>query len=152
MAELPEHNPMRDVYFFISIVVIIVILWYASGGPGHADLSGIFLRAPQPYGQGGSAQSQAPAAQFQNGSVAAPTSFGAPNSGASAACAYTSNAAHVAVAIPFSYTGNAQTDQNTCINQCKMVRNSAYGPGDSGTCLFTAQNGLQTSALIQAYN
>lgn len=77
MAE--EHkeappNPMRDVYIFITIFVVIVILWFAAGGPGKADVRGALLQAPPPlgggqaYGPGG--QTQEP--QFDQGSVAPP--------------------------------------------------------------------------------
>lgn len=75
--EAPKHNPMQDVYFFIAFLVIVVILWFAAGGPGKADLRGAFLQAPPPlsngqaYGPGGTSTQQQPT--FDNaGSVQQP--------------------------------------------------------------------------------
>lgn len=62
------HNPMRDVYFFITFLVIVVILWYASGGPKRADLRGAFIGGPSWEGQSGVPQDPT----FQSGSVAPP--------------------------------------------------------------------------------
>ncbi len=68
MAEEKEpHDPMKDVYFFITIVIIIVILWFAAGGPGKADVGGAFLHAPQPLDSGASY-----GPTFQTGTVAPP--------------------------------------------------------------------------------
>ncbi len=49
---------MRDVYFFITFLVIVVVLWYASGGPSKASLNGVFLNAPP--AAGGNGQSYGP--------------------------------------------------------------------------------------------
>jgi len=67
MAEEEKHDPMKDVYFIVTIVVIIVILWFAAGGPGKTDVSGAFLHAPQPLDSG---TSYGPT--FGSGSVAPP--------------------------------------------------------------------------------
>jgi hypothetical protein len=33
--------------------VLLIILWFANGGPQRADLRGVFLNPPPPVGQGG---------------------------------------------------------------------------------------------------
>ena len=72
--EAPKHDPLKDLYFFLTIVVIIVILWFAAGGPGKADMQGIFLAPPQPLGGGAAYGPGGPTTtpQFQSGAVPAP--------------------------------------------------------------------------------
>ncbi len=43
---------MGDLIFVVVGLVLLVVLWYANGGPGKADLRGIFLQPPQPLGGG----------------------------------------------------------------------------------------------------
>ncbi len=64
----PAHNPMRDVYFFITFLVIVVILWYASGGPKRANIQSAFIGGPEWNQQNGVPQDPT----FQTGSVAPP--------------------------------------------------------------------------------
>ncbi len=49
MAE--EHKgggPVEDLFFIVGVIVVLVILWFATGGPKRADLRGIFLHPPAP--------------------------------------------------------------------------------------------------------
>jgi len=62
------HNPMRDVYFFITFLVIVVILWYASGGPKRANIQSAFIGGPSWDETSGVPQDPT----FQTGSVAPP--------------------------------------------------------------------------------
>ncbi|HEY6019977.1 MAG TPA: hypothetical protein VIY48_08750 [Candidatus Paceibacterota bacterium] len=64
----PAHNPLRDLYFFIAFLVVVVILWYASGGPKRADLRGAFIGGPSWNDTSGAQQDPT----FQGGSVAPP--------------------------------------------------------------------------------
>ena len=43
---------MSDLMFVVVGLVILIILWYANGGPQKADLRGIFLNPPAPIGNG----------------------------------------------------------------------------------------------------
>ena len=52
MADEPAHDPMQEVYFIGGILVILLILWIANGGPARSDLRGIFLAPPPPLGSG----------------------------------------------------------------------------------------------------
>lgn len=53
MAEEPKgHNPMSDVKFLLVGFVLLLILWWANGGPARSDLRGIFLQPPPPVGSG----------------------------------------------------------------------------------------------------
>ena len=74
MAEQPAHDPMKDVYFVAAIVIILVIVWYAAGGPSRADLHGIFLNPPAPLGNGEATgpDPRPQGQQFEGGSVAQP--------------------------------------------------------------------------------
>lgn len=38
----------------LGMIAILVILWFANGGPERADLRGIFLAPPAPVGPGNS--------------------------------------------------------------------------------------------------
>jgi hypothetical protein len=52
-----EHKtgpgPVEDLLFIVGILVVLVVLWFATGGPKRADLRGIFLHPPAPIDQGG---------------------------------------------------------------------------------------------------
>ena len=53
MADEPtKGNPEEDALWFFGILAILVVLWYFAGGPGKADLRGLFLAPPQPLGSG----------------------------------------------------------------------------------------------------
>ncbi len=43
---------MGDAFVFLGILAILVALWFMSGGPGKADLRGLFLAPPAPLGSG----------------------------------------------------------------------------------------------------
>ena len=43
---------MSDLMFVVVGLVILIVLWYANGGPQKADLRGIFLHPPVPLGNG----------------------------------------------------------------------------------------------------
>jgi len=58
MADEKPHDPMSDVWFVVLLLVGLVILWYASGGPSRADLRGILLSPPPPVGTGEAYQPQ----------------------------------------------------------------------------------------------
>jgi hypothetical protein len=62
------HSPLRDLYFFITFLVIVVVLWYASGGPKRADLRGAFIGGPTWNDNSGVPQDPT----FTSGSVAPP--------------------------------------------------------------------------------
>ena len=51
--EKPKGSgPMGDLMFVVVGLVLLVVLWYANGGPGKADLRGTFLQPPPPIGGG----------------------------------------------------------------------------------------------------
>lgn len=50
--DAPKHDAMNDVYMFLGFMAILVALWYFAGGPGKADLKGLFLAPPAPLGNG----------------------------------------------------------------------------------------------------
>ncbi len=53
MADEPtKGNPTEDALWFFGILAILVVLWYFAGGPGKADMRGLFLAPPQPLGSG----------------------------------------------------------------------------------------------------
>lgn len=52
MAEEKEHNPMSDVFFVVGALGVLIVLWFATGGPERADLRGIFLAPPAPLDTG----------------------------------------------------------------------------------------------------
>ena len=53
MADEPkEHDPLHDVFWFVGVIIVLVVLWYLAGGPGRSDLRGIFLSPPAPLGNG----------------------------------------------------------------------------------------------------
>ena len=37
----------------LGFLAILIILWFANGGPSRADLRGLFLAPPAPLGPGG---------------------------------------------------------------------------------------------------
>ncbi len=47
-----KHDVMNDVYMFLGFMAILVAVWYFAGGPGKADLKGLFLAPPAPLGNG----------------------------------------------------------------------------------------------------
>jgi hypothetical protein len=48
----PAHDPMSDAKFLLVGFALLLILWWANGGPQRADLRGIFLQPPPPVGSG----------------------------------------------------------------------------------------------------
>jgi len=53
MADEPtKGNPAEDALLFFGALIVLVILWYFAGGPGKADLRGLFLAPPAPLGTG----------------------------------------------------------------------------------------------------
>lgn len=53
MADKEEgHDPMQEVWFIVGLLVVLLVLWYAQGGPSRADLRGIFLQPLPPLGSG----------------------------------------------------------------------------------------------------
>ena len=61
----PHAHIMRDVWFVVGLVVVLLALWYWSGGPSRADLHSVLLG-------GDSASSTEPT--FSSGTVAPPPS------------------------------------------------------------------------------
>ncbi len=54
MAE--EHkkgDPMQLLWLVLVGMGVLIFLWFAGGGPKHADLRGLFLMPPAPVGPGG---------------------------------------------------------------------------------------------------
>ena len=52
-----EHKgpgPVEDLFFIIGVIVVLVAVWFATGGPSRADIRGIFLHPPPPVDTGGS--------------------------------------------------------------------------------------------------
>ncbi len=53
MAEEKQGGSvMEEALFFVGILAILIALWFLSGGPGKADLRGLFLAPPAPLGTG----------------------------------------------------------------------------------------------------
>lgn len=53
MADEPKGpTATEDAFWFFGVLAILVVLWYFAGGPGKADLRGLFLAPPQPLGSG----------------------------------------------------------------------------------------------------
>lgn len=53
MADEPKGStPTDDALWFFGVLAILVVLWYFAGGPGKADLRGLFLAPPEPVGSG----------------------------------------------------------------------------------------------------
>ncbi len=50
--EKPKGNPVGDLFFILAIIVVLIVLWFATGGPERANLKGIFLSPPPPLGTG----------------------------------------------------------------------------------------------------
>lgn len=46
-------GPLEDALLFLGFVIVLIALWFYTGGPKKADLRGIFLHPPQPVEQGG---------------------------------------------------------------------------------------------------
>ena len=54
MADEPKGpGPVEDLLFIVGVIVVLVVLWFATGGPKRADLRGIFLHPPVPLNTGG---------------------------------------------------------------------------------------------------
>ena len=59
MPPKKDGHPIENVWFLVGALVLLVALWYVNGGPGRADIRGIFLKPPPPldtgasYGPGG---------------------------------------------------------------------------------------------------
>jgi hypothetical protein len=54
MAE--EHksgSPFTLLFVVLGVFAVLVALWFINGGPGKADLRGLFLQPPAPLGPGG---------------------------------------------------------------------------------------------------
>ncbi|MES2203150.1 MAG: hypothetical protein V4474_02415 [Patescibacteria group bacterium] len=80
--EAPPGNPLHNLYGFIAFLVLLVILWFAAGGPSRADLRGILLHAPEPL-DNGNAYGPNPASPgqdtyYQQTTVTAPAPIGTP--------------------------------------------------------------------------
>lgn len=43
---------MEDALFVFGGLAVLVVVWYLLGGPGRADLKGLFLAPPAPLGSG----------------------------------------------------------------------------------------------------
>ena len=52
MAEEKGPSATEDALFFFGILAVLVVLWFLAGGPGKADLRGLFLAPPAPLGTG----------------------------------------------------------------------------------------------------
>ncbi len=53
MADEPKGpTGVEDGLLFIGGFILLVIIWYFAGGPGKADLRGLFLAPPPPLGSG----------------------------------------------------------------------------------------------------
>ena len=53
MADEPKGpGPMGDLMFVVGGLIVLVVLWYANGGPSRAKLNGLFLAPPAPLGNG----------------------------------------------------------------------------------------------------
>ncbi|MDO8548478.1 MAG: hypothetical protein Q7R71_02290 [bacterium] len=54
MADEPAGpGPVEDLLFIVGVIVVLIVLWFATGGPERADLRGIFLHPPAPLDTGG---------------------------------------------------------------------------------------------------
>jgi len=45
-------SPMDMLIFVFGGLALLIVLWYATGGPEKADLRGIFLQPPAPINHG----------------------------------------------------------------------------------------------------
>ncbi len=48
----PEAEAKKFAFFVFMMVVILLTIWYFSGGPERSDLRGIFLKPLPPVGSG----------------------------------------------------------------------------------------------------
>lgn len=76
--EEKKYDAMGDVWLFVGFLVILVALWYAAGGPGKADLRGLFIAPPQPLGSGAAYGPQIGSSTEQVSAPANDTSYTAP--------------------------------------------------------------------------
>ena len=70
--EAPPGNPLHNLYGFIAFLVLLVILWFAAGGPSRADLRGILLHAPEPLDNGSAYGPNPQPNSYQTETVQAP--------------------------------------------------------------------------------
>lgn len=76
MSDAPaKGNPGEDALWFLAMLAILVILWYFAGGPGKADLRGLFFSAPGPLGPGGAYESGGDATTTPDTVIEAPPSL-----------------------------------------------------------------------------
>jgi hypothetical protein len=55
MADEPKGpGPIGDLFFIVGLILVLVLIWFASGGASRASVSGIFIHPPPPVGTGGS--------------------------------------------------------------------------------------------------
>jgi len=56
MADEKEAGPSAGAaaLSILGIIALLVILWFANGGPQRSDLRGLFLAPPAPVGPGNS--------------------------------------------------------------------------------------------------
>ena len=53
MADEPKGPSVtEEAFMFFGALSVLIVLWYFAGGPGKADLRGLFLAPPQPLGSG----------------------------------------------------------------------------------------------------
>lgn len=53
MAEAPhEGSPFQLLFTVLGFMAVLIALWFLSGGYKKADLNGIFLYPPAPFGSG----------------------------------------------------------------------------------------------------
>jgi hypothetical protein len=48
----PSSSVTEDALFVFGGLAVLVVVWYLLGGPGRADLKGLFLAPPAPLGSG----------------------------------------------------------------------------------------------------
>jgi hypothetical protein len=46
-------GPLGDALFILGLIVVLAVLWFATGSHNGAEVKGIFLHPPPPVGQGG---------------------------------------------------------------------------------------------------
>ena len=50
--EEKKESPVQSALFVLGFLGLLVVLWFANGGPSRADLRGLFLAPPPPVGTG----------------------------------------------------------------------------------------------------
>ncbi len=52
--EAPKGSgPVGDLLFIVGLILVLVLIWFAEGGPAKSNLQGIFIHPPEPVGTGG---------------------------------------------------------------------------------------------------